>query len=330
MMPRQLTLLPSGRQLNIHDNESILAAALRQGVMLPYGCQSGTCGKCKGQIVQGLVMHSRPTLALSVAEQEQGMALLCCSQPQTDVVLVARERAPARNVEARTFSARVARIDKHRAHVMILSLELPAAQSFSFLPGQFIQILLPSGERCRYPLANAPDSPCLELHIHHDAEDQGGQWLWAHLQEQALLRIHGPLGPRQALMLESQSPLLIFVDRQGFAPAQSILESLWASASQREVRLCWLADTPEDFYQAALLREWKDAHPHFHDHALLASVASGAPSSLGAQLEALVSGWGAMLADAMVYVSGSSQLEREVRCVFAHHGLASEQFFSAT
>ena len=33
----------------------MLAAALRQGVMLPYGCKNGACGSCKGKIVAGSV-----------------------------------------------------------------------------------------------------------------------------------------------------------------------------------------------------------------------------------------------------------------------------------
>ena len=49
----QVTLLPSGHTFNVADGESVLDAALRQGIGLPYGCRNGACGSCKGKIVSG-------------------------------------------------------------------------------------------------------------------------------------------------------------------------------------------------------------------------------------------------------------------------------------
>ena len=45
-MAYQINVLPSGRQFQAEDGETILAAALRQGIGLPYGCKNGACGSC--------------------------------------------------------------------------------------------------------------------------------------------------------------------------------------------------------------------------------------------------------------------------------------------
>jgi CDP-4-dehydro-6-deoxyglucose reductase len=51
----KVTVQPSGQSFEAQEGESVLAAALRQGVMLPYGCKNGACGSCKGKIVAGAV-----------------------------------------------------------------------------------------------------------------------------------------------------------------------------------------------------------------------------------------------------------------------------------
>jgi ferredoxin len=50
-----VTLQPSGHQFQVEEGEAVLAAALRQGFVLPYGCKNGACGSCKGKILSGSV-----------------------------------------------------------------------------------------------------------------------------------------------------------------------------------------------------------------------------------------------------------------------------------
>ena len=51
----RVTLQPSGLQFDVESGESVLAAALRQGYVLPYGCRNGACGSCKGKLLEGSV-----------------------------------------------------------------------------------------------------------------------------------------------------------------------------------------------------------------------------------------------------------------------------------
>src|SRR6185436_19437807 len=46
----KVTVQPSGQSFDVEEGEAVLTAALRQGVMLPYGCKNGACGSCKGKI----------------------------------------------------------------------------------------------------------------------------------------------------------------------------------------------------------------------------------------------------------------------------------------
>src|SRR5712692_11185307 len=52
---RKVSVQPSGQQFEVEEGESILSAALRQDIILPYGCRNGACGSCKGKLLDGRV-----------------------------------------------------------------------------------------------------------------------------------------------------------------------------------------------------------------------------------------------------------------------------------
>ena len=55
--PFQITVQPSGRAFSVKPDEAILAAAIRQGIGMPYGCKDGACGSCKCKKLEGIVVH---------------------------------------------------------------------------------------------------------------------------------------------------------------------------------------------------------------------------------------------------------------------------------
>ena len=56
-MSFNVTVQPSGRSFTANSGEALLAAAIRQGIGLPYGCKDGACGSCKCRKVEGAVVH---------------------------------------------------------------------------------------------------------------------------------------------------------------------------------------------------------------------------------------------------------------------------------
>ena len=90
-MSYQVKIQPSNLTINVDNEESILSAALRQGVNLPYGCRSGNCGSCKSLLVEGEINYPfEQALSLSDEEKQHGMVLLCQAQPQSDLVIEAQ------------------------------------------------------------------------------------------------------------------------------------------------------------------------------------------------------------------------------------------------
>jgi CDP-4-dehydro-6-deoxyglucose reductase len=154
----QVTLKASGKQFTVQKDETLLEAALQQGITLPYGCKNGACGSCKGKVLEGQVEHGQHSAAaLSPADEAAGGTLFCCAHPKSDLLIEAREVQGAGDIAIRKVPCRINSITKPSADVAILKLQLPAAERFQFLAGQYLEFLLKDGQRRAYSIANAPD-----------------------------------------------------------------------------------------------------------------------------------------------------------------------------
>ena len=51
--------LHSQHEFQAEADETILDAALRQGLLMPYGCRDGVCGTCRGRVLSGIVDHGK-------------------------------------------------------------------------------------------------------------------------------------------------------------------------------------------------------------------------------------------------------------------------------
>ena len=119
--------MPSGKQFSVDDEETILQAALRSGIVLPYGCKDGACGSCKSHLVEGQVDYGvYQKKALSDAERSEGGVLLCCAKPLTDVVVKARIVASEGMITVRKLPCRVTSIERAAPDVAVVKLQLPA------------------------------------------------------------------------------------------------------------------------------------------------------------------------------------------------------------
>lgn len=52
-MSYTLEIEPTGDIVEVEEGQTILDAALRQGVYLPYACNHGLCGTCKIEVLEG-------------------------------------------------------------------------------------------------------------------------------------------------------------------------------------------------------------------------------------------------------------------------------------
>jgi CDP-4-dehydro-6-deoxyglucose reductase len=257
--PFQVTIEPSKRSFEVSGDETLLAAGIRQGVNLPYGCKDGACGSCKCRKLSGTVTHGEhQSKALSDDEEAQGYVLTCCAVATTNVVLESRQVTTEGAYPIKKMPVRVSQMEKMSADVMRLMLQMPASEPFQFHPGQYIEFLLRDGARRSYSMANAPHTLAsggtLELHIRHMPGGLFTDQVFGTLKERDILRIEGPFGSFY-LREDSAKPIILLASGTGFAPIKALIEHLQCKGITRATTLYWGGRRPGDLY----LDEWVKA-----------------------------------------------------------------------
>ena len=255
----QITVQPSGRTFSASAGESILAAAIRSGVGLPYGCKDGACGSCKCKKLSGAVHHGEhQAKALSADEEAAGLVLTCCAQPLSDVVLESRQVTDESAYPVKKMPVRVATLEKKSHDVMQVRLQLPAADTFRYHAGQYIEFILRDGARRAYSMANAPhtqtEAPGVELHIRHMPGGKFTDHVFGTMKEKEILRVEGPFGSF-FLREDSEKPIILLASGTGFPPVKALIEHLQFKAITRPVVLYWGGRRPGDLY----MHDWVQA-----------------------------------------------------------------------
>jgi CDP-4-dehydro-6-deoxyglucose reductase len=262
-MTFQITVQPSGHQFSCDDDETVLSAAMRAGIGLPYGCKNGACSSCKGKVVSGAVAH-RPhqRRALSEEEEAAGLSLFCCAVPQSDLVLQAREVAGSGDFPVKKMPSRVSTMDRMAPDVIVISLQLPANETLEYRAGQYIEFLLRDGKRRSYSMASAPGAGPVTLHIRHMPGGLFTDQVFGAMKERDILRFEGPLGTF-FVREDSDKPMVLLASGTGFAPIKAIVEQMKMSDSRRQMVLYWGGRRPQDLYMDALCRQWAEEMPNF-------------------------------------------------------------------
>ena len=260
-MSHQITVRPSGRQFVADDDESVLDAALRQGLTMPYGCRDGACGSCKGKVLAGCVDYGKAQAeALSDEEKAAGMALFCCATARSDLTLECWQLGSSSDIPVKTLPSRIEKMERLAPDVMAIHLKLAASERLQFLAGQYVEVLLKSGKRRSFSLANAPhDDALLQLHVRHIPGGVFTDQVFSSLKVREILRISGPHGTFY-LREESTKPMILLAGGTGFAPIKAIVEHAIAEKCARPLHIYWGARTRVDLYQNALLEQWAAEH----------------------------------------------------------------------
>ncbi|MBU6510672.1 MAG: CDP-6-deoxy-delta-3,4-glucoseen reductase [Betaproteobacteria bacterium] len=252
-MMRTVTIQPAGRSFEVDDSETVLAAAIRQGVGLPYGCQDGACGSCKCRWISGAFDLAQHQLkALSEQERSAGMVLTCRMHAHEDVVLECAELPAADMFPVRKMPCRVQALEFPAPDVAVLRLQLPANEVFRYLAGQYLQFILRDGSRRSYSMASAPDGqPAVQLHIRHMPGGKFTDQVFGTLKERDILRMEGPYGSFY-LRESGERPLVLLASGTGLAPIKAILEQLASEGNTRPATLYWGGRRRADLY----LMDW--------------------------------------------------------------------------
>ena len=257
-------LIPSGHEFYAGTAESLVDAALRNKLVLPYGCRNGSCGECRARLVSGSVTwmpHSDS--ALTAEAKAQGEILCCSTRAASDVTIETREVREASDVPVRSLRVKVDQLEHLAPDVARVYLKLPEKRPLQYLAGQYVDITTDDAQKRSYSIANSPTTDeRLEFHVRHVPGGAFSGQLFTGIKEKSLLRIEGPFG-HFYLRDDSPRPLLFVAGGTGFAPVKAIIEYALQRGVARPMWLYWGARAKPDLYLAALPEYWAVQHRHF-------------------------------------------------------------------
>lgn len=219
---------------NIHYpsavDSTLLDAALANKLSLQYSCKKGTCGTCSADVLSGLVKNENGDIVTS------GAVLTCSSYAQSDVTLNATYYPELANIECLTVPCKISTKTCVTDDIVILTFRLPPTTPFTYLPGQYID-LIHGGIRRSYSIANAQtSSKDIELHIRLLDDGEFSQVI-KHSTFNQLMRLEGPKGT--FFVREAEAPIIFLAGGTGFAPVKAMVEGLLAQQSKREIHIYW-------------------------------------------------------------------------------------------
>ena len=320
-----LITLRSNVTFTADESSTILNAASAAGVSLPYSCKTGRCSTCKCKVLHGSTTALHPELGLSPKELQGGWVLSCVRTAGTDLVLDVEDLGGVVLNKPRTFPCRIKTIETPAKDTLKVQLMLPPSAEFSFLPGQYIDVIGPNGLRRSYSLANADFSNrLLELHIRRVDGGAMSDYWFNSAQINDILRLNGPLGTFFLRKLAGLD-LIFLATGTGIAPVKSMLHSLAGYARDqlpRSVHVIWGARKREDLYLDELnLSAGQEFIP------VLSRPDGGWTHASGYVQNVLLERM-PNLTDAVVYACGSDAMIREANTVLTQAGLPENRFYS--
>lgn len=239
------------------DGDTILRAALRAGLGFSYECNSGGCGGCKIELLEGEVETLwADAPGLSERERKRGRHLACQCKAKGDIKIKA-PTAPEYQPKITPKRQRARLIGTRDITHDIREFRFRSEEDAEFLPGQFAMLDLPGLASSRaYSLSNiANEKREWHFQIRRVADGQGTQVLFEQLAEGDEVGLDGPYGVAY-LRTDSPRDMVCVAGGSGLAPMISITRGAVEAGllAGRKLYFFYGARTPRDVCGEEMLR----------------------------------------------------------------------------
>ncbi len=265
-MTYRLTIEPLSHDVEVQENQTLLDAALRNGVYLPHACLHGLCGTCKVQVLEGEVDHGEASpFALMDFEREEGKCLACVATALSDLVIEADidEEPDAEMHPMQDFQGTVTALVDLTPTAKGIFIELDG-KGINFQAGQYINLHVPGVELPRaFSLANAPsEKRRIELNIRHVAGGQATEYIHNNLKVGDKLKLNGPYG-RFFVRRSAPENFLFLAGGTGLSSPKSMILDLLEKNETREITLVYGARNRAELYDDDLFQDLVAKHANF-------------------------------------------------------------------
>src|ERR1700733_7790036 len=242
---------PVGVEMDVHQGETVLDAAFRQGISLMHGCKEGQCSSCKSLLVDGdIELLKYSTFALPDYQKDTDHVLLCRTLAYSDItveLLNYDEDLMRRSIAVKDYDAVLTAITSLTHDIRLLEIELE--EPLRFWAGQYVDLTIPGAGITRsFSMANTPKQQTrLGFIIKRYPQGAFSAQLDGGLQAGQRLTAKGPYGT--CFRREERSgPMLLIGGGSGMSPLWSILHDHVESGEERPIRFFYGARTRRDLF----------------------------------------------------------------------------------
>lgn len=255
-----LLVINKDEKIEITSDETILQAALRQGVDFPNVCRVGGCGTCKCRLIEGDVLEMTETgYILSEREIEQGYILACQSRAKGNIKIAVNKEAV---IQSEPVKGKV--IKKEMLTLDIARIDVQLTQKLNFKAGQFAKIILPDmpNETRSYSFSAMPTQDnIVSFTVRRVPGGKVSPKLVDHMGPGDEISIQGPGG--DFWLRDGDKPVLMVAGGSGLAPFVGMIEGALERKDSRKISLLFGARTQKDLYYTEKLKSIEAQLPNF-------------------------------------------------------------------
>lgn len=247
------------RFITTEEDQTIIDAAYKARINLPFDCRDGACGTCKafcetGEYEEGDYVDE----AMTDAEADDGYILQCQTYPLTDMVVQVPIPSAQAKTGASTLIGTITELDRLSESTVKFAVRLEERDKLNYLPGQYMNIAPPNADFHRsYSFSSGPSDDIVTFLVKYTP----GGLMTSYLTEEAKvgdeLNLTGPMG--SFFLREPVAPILLLAGGTGLAPILAILERLAEDEEFKDpVRLIYGATFNHDIVEVEKLNSFKD------------------------------------------------------------------------
>lgn len=241
-------------QFDCAEDDTILRAALRAGIGMPYSCNTGSCGNCRFELKEGAVEHLRDDPpAWSERDLKRNRYLGCQAAPKGDCVVKFRtmdEFVPPHRPAIRTATLRS--VTPVTRDISDFTFAIDGDPAFE--PGQYALLHIPGIEGGRaYSMSNLGEDSTWRFMIKKVPEGAATNWLFD-TEPGAEITIDGPYGTGY-LRRDVPRDIVCLAGGSGLSPMVSIARAALAHGllADRKLHLFYGCRDKPDLFDTDIL-----------------------------------------------------------------------------
>lgn len=330
-MPFRVTLSGVNITFTVEDGETVLDAALRQGIDIPYSCYSGICTTCKAKCISGQYDYGDFEIyGIDVNDNPENEVLLCSAFPKSDMVVSHPDLAA--DVKTDTKQAKkkqnvicdIVERTSLAKDVQRFMLQPQNKHTFAHRPGQYV-LIEQAGKTYPFSIANNAYEDTIELHM-LDASYSPAPAALKSALAQSQIAVQGPLG-KAYLRENADNPIIFVAGGSGFAAVKPMIEQLFHSGSKREIILYWGVRHPDYLYLDKQVKLWQKTHKNFSYVPVVSGSCKSWQGRTGLVHAAVLEDY-QDLAPYHIYLAGPFEMAFTARDSFVKKGAVKKQIFS--